>query len=430
MASGFVGVLGQRGDDAAEVADRGGLGAIGIAGRDRVHEDGELAEAHLWAPRPQRQLELVAHQLGLQPVDETSSHGLSGDVADQLVQPLDEGRVLQEVAGLERAAQGGEVAAEAVGLGCGDPLGGLAGDQCLQRHSRLGDGHRLVGGDHADPRPAVRDPLDQPIGGQRVDGQPDVAATDAQHRHEIGLHEPGTGEKVAVGDRSPQRALSAEPSRSDHAPLLLHGLARRYRPVTGLSTISSTSPDAPGRASGPSPGAGATGFSSRRYRSPPTSRHAARHVSVTALPTQEPTAEPTPTTRGGPSSWPTLEPWTSRPTAAPAEAVPADIATTPLKAAEGTIPTISVKARADPIRTARGSPGSSTPHRVTASQTLPATISAHRGTPRCCRKAPSRLAGTLARETTVVTSPAAASDSPPSTSMVGSSPTTARYAPA
>ena len=80
-----------------------------------------------------------------------------------------------------------------------------------------------------------------------------------------------------------------------------------------------------------------------------------------------------------------LEPWTSSPTAAPAEAVPADIATTPLKAADGTIPTTSEKARADAMRTASGSPGSSTPQTVTAIQALPATISTHRGTPRCCR---------------------------------------------
>ena len=97
--------LGQRGDDAAEVGDGGGLGPVGVAVGDRADEVGELAETDLRPPRPQRQLELVAHQLGLQPVDQTCCHRLSGDVPHQFVQPLDEGRVLEEITGRERAAQ-------------------------------------------------------------------------------------------------------------------------------------------------------------------------------------------------------------------------------------------------------------------------------------------------------------------------------------
>src|SRR5215203_3997517 len=121
---------------------------------------------------------------------------------------------------------------------------------------------------------------------------------------------------------------------------------------------------------------------------------------IAGRPVHEPTAAPTPTTSGGPNSWPTLEPWMRRPTAAPAEAVPADITVTPPNRADGMIPTTRENATAEPMRTPSGSPGSCTAHTVRMIQPPPATNSPHRLTPRWSRNAPNRFEGTRSEEHT------------------------------
>jgi len=187
------------------------VGVRGPAVGDSVEDGQVLAQRDLRPAGAQRQLELVPDQLAVQPVDQADRDVLAGDDPDPAVQLPVELGVLQRVVLAHRAFQRlGEVA-QLGRLLVGDPLGGLGRAQRLQGHPALGDGHRLFGGDGADPGAAVGYPLDEALGGQVEQRRPQGLPGDSQCSRQLLLDKPLTGREVAVEYGLPKRGERMRP---------------------------------------------------------------------------------------------------------------------------------------------------------------------------------------------------------------------------
>ena len=118
---------------------------------------------------------------------------------------------LQRVAVGDRALEVLPELAQLRGLGVGDALGRLDRAERLQRHPALGDRHRLFGGDDADPRAAVGDPLDQPLGGEIEQRRPQRLPGDPERAREVLLDQPPAGGEIPAEDRLPDRGERVRP---------------------------------------------------------------------------------------------------------------------------------------------------------------------------------------------------------------------------
>jgi hypothetical protein len=156
----------QRLDDAGQVGLDGAFRVRRPPAGDGVGDGQVLAERHLGAARPQRELELVPDELGVQPVKQPHRDGLPGDHPDPAVQLPVELGVLRGIRLGDRAPEVLRELAELGGLVVGDPLRGLRGAERLQGHPALADGDGLLGGDDAHPRAPVGDALHEPRRGE------------------------------------------------------------------------------------------------------------------------------------------------------------------------------------------------------------------------------------------------------------------------
>ena len=81
------------------------VGVLGPSAGDRLGDRHVLGQRHLGAAGPLRELELVPHELRVQPVEQPDRDGLSGDDTDPAVQfPVELG-VLQRIALRDRALE-------------------------------------------------------------------------------------------------------------------------------------------------------------------------------------------------------------------------------------------------------------------------------------------------------------------------------------
>jgi hypothetical protein len=137
----------------------------------------------------QRDRELVAHQLAVQPGQDALGRLVGADRTDEVVQPVVEGAVATELAGIDRAAHEHTDLVELDRLLVGDPPGGLRGDETLEHHAHLRDLDRIGQRDLADVRALVALHLHQSFGGEvlqsRAHHEPAHAEPFAQRR----LHE-------------------------------------------------------------------------------------------------------------------------------------------------------------------------------------------------------------------------------------------------
>jgi hypothetical protein len=78
-----------------------------------------------------------------------------------------------------------------VELGAGGAFGGLRGAEPFEDHAALSDRDRLVEADDAHPGAPVRDPLDQPLGGQVDERGARAGPRDAERLVQLGRHQPG-----------------------------------------------------------------------------------------------------------------------------------------------------------------------------------------------------------------------------------------------
>ena len=191
----------QGGDDAAQVA-AGGFFRLGGAARDDGGDDRQvLGQRRLRAARAQRQLELMADQLPVQPLEQAGRHRLTGDLPDQPVQLVVERRVLQRLAVRDAAFELLAQLAQPRGLALSQPFGRLRRAQSLERHPALGDRDRLVEGDGAHPRAAVRYPLDQSLRRQVEQRRAQAGARHPEHPGQLFLDQPLPGRHVPGQDR-------------------------------------------------------------------------------------------------------------------------------------------------------------------------------------------------------------------------------------
>ena len=175
-------------------------------------EDGQvLGQRDLGAARAERELELVPDELAVQPVEQADGDMLGGDRADPAVQfPVELG-VPERVAVGDRALEVLPELAQLRGLGVGDALGRLDCAERLERHPALGDRHRLFRGDDANPRAAVGDPLDEPLGGEIEQRRAERLPGDPERAREVLLDKPSAGGEIPAEDRLPDRGEGVRP---------------------------------------------------------------------------------------------------------------------------------------------------------------------------------------------------------------------------
>jgi hypothetical protein len=123
----------QRLDDAGQVRADGEVGVVRPAVGDRLEDGQVLGQRDLGAAGAERELELVPHELAVQPVEQADGDVLGGDRADPAVQLPVELGVPERVAVGDRALEVLAELTELSGLGVGDALGGLNRAQRLQR---------------------------------------------------------------------------------------------------------------------------------------------------------------------------------------------------------------------------------------------------------------------------------------------------------
>jgi hypothetical protein len=167
-------------------------------------EDGQmLGQRDLGAAGAERELELVPDELAVQPVEQADRDVLLGDHADPAVQFPVELRVPERVAVGDRALEILPELAELGRVGVGDAQRRLDRAERLQGHPALGDRHRLFGGDDADPRAAVGDPLDQPVRREIEQRRAQRLPGDPERARQVLLDEPPPGGEIAAEDRLP-----------------------------------------------------------------------------------------------------------------------------------------------------------------------------------------------------------------------------------
>src|SRR5215469_3233934 len=203
----------QRLDDAVEVPPGGPVRLVGAPAGDRVDDVEVFGQRLAWPAGAKRELELVPDELAVQPLEQADRDGLAGDGADPAVQLPVELGVLQRVAVGDGARELRPELTEADGLVVGDALRRLDRAQRLERHAALGDGHRLVRADHADPGAAVRDALDEALGGEVEQRGPQALPCHPEHRGELFLDQPLTRSEVAAQDRLPKGGKRVRPCR-------------------------------------------------------------------------------------------------------------------------------------------------------------------------------------------------------------------------
>jgi hypothetical protein len=189
------------GDDAPEMAACRILGPVRVAVDNGPDQLLELEERACRPAGAQRQPELMAHDLRLQPLDEACRGRLPCPLAKQAVQFRDQRGIPQQLAVGHRPAQQFTVRAQPMDLLVGDPLGRLAGDQALQDHPALGDLHGLRGRDTAHPGPPVRDAFHEPFPDQHVDCQADPVARHPEQGRQLPFDQPLARSHVTTGDR-------------------------------------------------------------------------------------------------------------------------------------------------------------------------------------------------------------------------------------
>ena len=201
----------QRLDDAGQMGADGEVGVVRPAIGDGLEDGQVLGQRDLGAAGAERELELVPHELAVQPVEQADGDVLGGDRADPAVQfPVELG-VPERVAVGDRALEVLPELAQLRGLGVGDALGRLDGAERLERHPALGDRHRLFRGDDANPRAAVGDPLDEPLGGEIEQRRAQRLPGDPERAREVLLDEPSAGGEIPAEDRLPDRGEGVRP---------------------------------------------------------------------------------------------------------------------------------------------------------------------------------------------------------------------------
>jgi hypothetical protein len=136
---------------------------------------------------------------------------VAGGIPQQPVVLTRQVRVLQQLLVRHGCLHPLEIGAQAVDLAGRRVLRRLARQQSVEHLPAFQDRHRFGRGHDAHARPAVGDPLDQPLGDQHVQGEPGAVAGHAVPLPQLRLDQPLPRDDVAASDLVPQPLLGDAP---------------------------------------------------------------------------------------------------------------------------------------------------------------------------------------------------------------------------
>jgi hypothetical protein len=212
------------------------LGAVGVAVHDRVDHPLELSQRLLGATRAERQLKLVPDDLRLQALLEGGGDWVLRDLPNQRVVPLNEFRVLHEVVVGDGLLHSLPVGDNTVYLVIGGAFRRLTAEKAVQHPAAFHNFDSFLGREGTDSRPTIWDPLDQPIGGERLQRRTSTVTGDP-----VPLTQFGLDQSLAGSDLSPSDLLTQPPfcdvlTSNTSAQLGPHASVR-YGSSTESSTI-------------------------------------------------------------------------------------------------------------------------------------------------------------------------------------------------
>jgi hypothetical protein len=190
--------------DVEQMAAHRVLGRLGLARDDRLDDRGVLRLRCRRASWNQDRAVLVAHRLGVQPVDQALGRAVPGQLEQCGMQVGVRIRGAEQVTRLEERTMPRQNRLQPLCAGIVDPLGGQPHREALEHRACLEDLDRLGVGDLAHAGTPVRLAHDEPFLLEPYQRVPDGGPGHLERRDDVRLDKTGVGRDLAPHDGGAQ----------------------------------------------------------------------------------------------------------------------------------------------------------------------------------------------------------------------------------